>query len=202
MRCQDIGQRLGRLLLLAGILAAFGGRGLAAQTTTGTVRGYVKDQNGASLSGADVQATSAQTGVRRTATTRTDGSYVMPGLVPGSYDLVARHIGHTPQQRHVEVQIGATLLADFALTAGAGHPAATHSPATRCKSTASSRRTTRRNTRKPRAPSSPPSRGRAATSGPATGSTATKTRASCRSPCFRPTTRRSRSPPTPVPFSG
>ena len=119
MRCQDIGQRLGRLLLLAGILAAFGGRGLAAQTTTGTVRGYVKDQNGASLSGADVQATSAQTGVRRTATTRTDGSYVMPGLVPGSYDLVARHIGHTPQQRHVEVQIGATLLADFALTAGA-----------------------------------------------------------------------------------
>ena len=50
MRRQDIVQRLGRLLLFAGVLAVLGGRGLVAQTTTGTIRGYVKDPNGAPLS--------------------------------------------------------------------------------------------------------------------------------------------------------
>ncbi|PYO38161.1 MAG: hypothetical protein DMD29_14145 [Gemmatimonadetes bacterium] len=119
MRRQEIVRRLGGLLLLAGILAATSVGRLTAQTTTGTIRGFVKDQNGTALSGADVQATNAQTGVQRTATTRNDGSYVMPGLVPGSYNLVARHIGHSPQRQQIDVLIGATLLADFNLSAGA-----------------------------------------------------------------------------------
>src|SRR5256886_8382016 len=92
---------------------------LNAQTTTGTVRGYVKDQNGAAVSGADLQAQNIGTGVQRTTTTRADGGYILPGLVPGTYDLVARSIGHSPQRRRLVVQIGATLLADFTLQAGA-----------------------------------------------------------------------------------
>ena len=118
MRRQEIVRRLG-LLLFAGILAVFGGHGLAAQTTTGTIRGSVKDENGAPLGGTEVQAKSVLTGVTRTATTLANGSYVMPGLSPGTYVLVVRHIGHSPQQRQVEVLIGAILLADFGLKAGA-----------------------------------------------------------------------------------
>ena len=110
MRRQDIVQRLGRLLLFAGVLAVLGGRGLVAQTTTGTIRGYVKDQNGAPLSGAQVQATNVATSVARSTTTGSDGSYVLPGLSPGTYDVIARHIGNSPARRRIVVQTEAIRL--------------------------------------------------------------------------------------------
>ena len=43
---------------------------LNAQTTTGTVRGYVKDQNGAAVADAEVSARNVSTGVTRSSTTR------------------------------------------------------------------------------------------------------------------------------------
>src|ERR1041385_8122114 len=92
---------------------------LPAQTPTGTVRGYVKDQNGTAVGDAQVQATQTGTGVVRSTTTHADGSYILPGLTPGNYDLSIRKIGFTPQRRPVVVQIGATLLADFTVQAGA-----------------------------------------------------------------------------------
>src|SRR5574341_347981 len=91
---------------------------LNAQTTTGTVRGYIKDQNGAPVA-AEVQARQTETGVVRSATAHSDGSYILPGLTPGNYELTVRQIGFGPQRRPVVVQIGATLLADFTLQAGA-----------------------------------------------------------------------------------
>ncbi len=119
MRRQNMVWRLGSLLLLAGVLAAASAGRLAAQTSTGSVRGYVKDQNGSPLSGAEIQAKNVVTGVVRTATTATSGAYVLPGIVPGTYELLARHIGNAAQRRPVVVQIGVTVLADFALQAGA-----------------------------------------------------------------------------------
>src|SRR5262249_21533907 len=90
-----------------------------AQTTTGTVRGFVRDQNGTALAEAEVQARNPETGITRSATTNSEGAFVLPGLAPGTYDLTARHIGNSPQARRVVVQIGATLLTDFSLQAGA-----------------------------------------------------------------------------------
>src|SRR4051794_36230760 len=90
-----------------------------AQTTTGTVRGTVKDQNGAPVADATVQARNPATGVERAATSRADGSYVMPGLVPATYEFAVRHIGFSPMRRQVVVQIGATQIVDFAMQAGA-----------------------------------------------------------------------------------
>src|SRR2546423_10495254 len=92
---------------------------LDAQTTTGTVRGYVKDQTGAAIADAEVQARNPATGLQRVTTSRTDGSYILPGLAPATYELSVRHIGSTPQQRQVVVQIGATQVVDFNLQAGA-----------------------------------------------------------------------------------
>src|SRR5439155_5623514 len=92
---------------------------LAAQTTTGTVRGYVKDQNGTALPDAEIQVTNTATGVPRSTSSRADGSYVLPGLVPATYDFVVRKIGFAPQRRQVIVQIGATQQIDLSLQAGA-----------------------------------------------------------------------------------
>src|SRR5882762_8045284 len=92
---------------------------LSAQTTTGTVRGYVKDQNGSPVGDAEVQARQTETGVVRSTASRSDGSYILPGLVPGSYELSVRKIGFAPQRRPVVVQIGATHLADFTVQQGA-----------------------------------------------------------------------------------
>src|SRR5256885_15988246 len=92
---------------------------LNAQTTTGTVRGYLKDQNGTALADAEVSARNVQNGVTRSATSRADGSYILPGLPPGNYDLSVPPIGFAPPRRPVIVQIGATPLAGFTLQAGA-----------------------------------------------------------------------------------
>src|SRR5438067_9175894 len=92
---------------------------LNAQTTTGTVRGYVKDQNSAGVADAEVQARQVEIGVVRSATSYADGSYILPGLTPGNYELSVRKIGFGPQRRQVVVQIGATTPLDFTVQAGA-----------------------------------------------------------------------------------
>ena len=106
------------LLVVGGIVALSWARPLHAQTTTGSVRGYVRDSSGAALPGANLEARNTATGAVRTATSQADGAYTFPGLVPAVYEIVARHIGHVPQGRRVTVQIGATLTLDFALGAG------------------------------------------------------------------------------------
>jgi hypothetical protein len=92
---------------------------LNAQTTTGTVRGTIRDANGAPITDAEIQARNEQTGVVRSTSTRSDGTYILPGLVPATYELSARRIGSTPQRREVTVQIGATQVVDFVLQSGA-----------------------------------------------------------------------------------
>ncbi len=92
---------------------------LGAQTSTGTIRGAVTGADGKGVSGTEVVVKNTGTGVERTTTTRTDGSYVLAGLVPASYDMTVRRIGSTPQTRRVVVQIGATQIQDFALASQA-----------------------------------------------------------------------------------
>ena len=119
MRCHAFMSGLGRTLLLASTVVALSwARPLPAQTTTGSLRGYVRDSSGEALAGANLEARNTATGAIRTATSQADGSYTLPGLVPAVYEIVVRHIGHTPQGRRVTVQIGATMSLDFALAAG------------------------------------------------------------------------------------
>src|SRR3989475_6070752 len=108
-----------RFLWLACIALLASPLSLSAQTTTGTVRGYVKDQNGTPVADAEVQARQVETGIVRSTAGHADGSYILPGLTPGNYDLSVRKIGFGPQRRQVVVQIGATTPADFTVQAGA-----------------------------------------------------------------------------------
>src|SRR5688572_8150352 len=108
--------------LLAAILAAFilgAPDPLAAQTTTGSIRGYVTAEGGAAIVGADVRARNTATGVERMATTNTRGFYSLSGLVPGQYALAVRHIGHRPMGQTVQVQIGQDLTLNFSMATSA-----------------------------------------------------------------------------------
>src|SRR5207249_9829244 len=79
-RSPSFGQ-LGRELFLSLVLVAFAAPAAFSQTSTGSIRGYVKDATGAPLSGATIEARNEQSGVARTATSQADGSYALPGLV-------------------------------------------------------------------------------------------------------------------------
>src|SRR5687767_15999989 len=108
--------------LLAAILAAFilgAPDPLPAQTTTGSIRGYVTAEGGAAIVGADVRARNTATGVERMGTTNTRGFYSLSGLVPGQFALAVRHIGHRTMGRTVQGPMGQDRTVDFALAASA-----------------------------------------------------------------------------------
>jgi hypothetical protein len=101
------------LILAATVLPS--GR-VAAQTSTGSIRGTVTDSAGAPLAGAEVIALNRASGVQRSAATNTSGFYSHSGLTPAAYHLTVRQIGSTPVERPVRVQVGQVLTIDFQLT--------------------------------------------------------------------------------------
>jgi hypothetical protein len=92
---------------------------LSAQTVTGTVRGYVRDQSGAPLGEAQVSARNLELGIVRSVTTNASGFYNLSGLRAGRYEISARRLGHSPRSQEVQVPIAQTITADLVLQAGA-----------------------------------------------------------------------------------
>ncbi|MFN0122627.1 MAG: carboxypeptidase-like regulatory domain-containing protein, partial [Blastocatellia bacterium] len=64
-----------------------------AQQFAGTLRGTVRDAQGAVVPGADVTISNQETGVAITLATNSDGSYVAPQLSPGTYKITIRKSG-------------------------------------------------------------------------------------------------------------
>ena len=100
----------GALLLLIGSGAIAG-----AQNSTGTIRGTITS-SGAPVGDVQIAARNVVTGVQRGTTSNANGFYVLPGLVPATYDLTVRRVGNAPQTRQVVVQIGATQIENFSLS--------------------------------------------------------------------------------------
>ena len=98
-------RRLASLCAIAGTLAAFHGAA-AAQTTTGSIRGYVTSTAGAALSDVSVEARDSSTNVLRMARTNASGFYVVAGLNPGRYAILAHRIGSAPRTAVVQVAVG------------------------------------------------------------------------------------------------
>src|SRR5256886_3919262 len=90
-----------------------------AQTSTGSIRGYVTDSSGNAVAGARVVAVNPATTAQREVATQSNGFYAILGLVPAEYDVTARQIGMAPQKVHVRVLIGEVLPLDFKLGASA-----------------------------------------------------------------------------------
>ncbi|HEX2718492.1 MAG TPA: carboxypeptidase regulatory-like domain-containing protein [Gemmatimonadaceae bacterium] len=104
------GVAAGALALLATATAAH------AQTSTGTVRGTITGDGGVPMPNVQIGARNVETGVQRGTMSGDNGTYVLPGIAPGTYDMTVRRIGHTPQTRRVVVQIGATQIQNFTVS--------------------------------------------------------------------------------------
>src|SRR5437867_12770493 len=107
------------VLLLGGALAGSLARPASAQTSTGSIRGYVTDSGGAPIAGARVSAVNTQTSAVREVTTQSNGFYAILGLVPAEYEVTARQIAMAAQKIRVRVLIGEVFPLDLKLAATA-----------------------------------------------------------------------------------
>jgi len=96
------------LILVAGVAAG--------QSFRGSIRGSVRDSQGALLTGAKVTARSSNTGLVREALTGDDGAFVLAELPVGNYVVTAEAAGLSPVAQNVVVNVGLDTTADFDLT--------------------------------------------------------------------------------------
>src|SRR5688572_25617546 len=87
------------LMCLASVASAY------AQGATGTIAGTVVDSSGASIPGASVTATEANTGTVRSTTSNDSGVFTMPSLNPGRYSVKVELQGF--KQVTTDVTVGA-----------------------------------------------------------------------------------------------
>lgn len=105
--------------------------GASAQITAATVSGVVADETGGVLPGVDVTLKNVETGFTRSVGTADDGSYNLPGLPPGMYDVRASRPGFTPAVRSgIQLAVGQQASLNLTLKVGvtemvivAGRPA-------------------------------------------------------------------------------
>ena len=79
----------------------------AAQSSTGTIKGVLTDNSGASIPAAFL--TVANTAGKRQAQSQADGSYTFVGLPPGDYTLAVTYPGFGPFSKVVTVSAGGTV---------------------------------------------------------------------------------------------
>ena len=103
--------------VLASLCIALGSGVAAAQTSTGSIRGQVRDETGAPVNGVQVSATGLNLGMVRTVTTGENGFYNLGGLRPDRYALSIRRIGFNAQGDTLTVGIGQTIQRDVRMSA-------------------------------------------------------------------------------------
>jgi outer membrane receptor protein involved in Fe transport len=91
---------------------------VAAQGTTGEIRGSVSSSDGVLLSGVQLAIENADVGFSRNTVSRENGAYRFPGLAPASYQLTASLAGFQTTRRQVNVGLGRTASVDLTLNVG------------------------------------------------------------------------------------
>jgi len=105
-----------RIVLIFVLLAAIS---LSAQTFRGTILGTVTDPSGAVLAGAKVTVKNLGTGLERTTETSADGSYSLPELPIGTYDVTVVQTGfQTFVTKEVTVDVSTERRVDAVMKAG------------------------------------------------------------------------------------
>src|SRR5258705_6775357 len=103
-----------RFLSFAALAAVLYGVPAAAQG--GRITGFVRDPQGAALTGVAIRATNQATGTIRRATSGSDGSYTVTDLAAGAYTVSASLPGlRAASQKDVQVRAGGAASADFVL---------------------------------------------------------------------------------------
>ncbi|MCC6860712.1 MAG: TonB-dependent receptor [Bryobacterales bacterium] len=92
---------------------------LAAQETTGTIRGDVTDPSGAVVPGATVEISGPALMRNQTVTTDSAGNFTFSTLPPGTYEVTVNARGFSAAKRvNIELQVGKVLRLDFRLEVG------------------------------------------------------------------------------------
>ena len=89
-----------------------------AQQTESRVVGTVKDSSQGVLPGVTVNVTSVQNGAVRTATTGTDGAYIVTNLAPGRYVVEMDLSGFQKRSREIVLGVGQVETLDMTLAVG------------------------------------------------------------------------------------
>src|SRR5215472_3918511 len=93
---------------------------LHGQSVTATLVGTVSDQSGAAVPKATVSLTMIGTNVKRTVASNDNGDFTVPGLAPGTYQVVAQHEGFKQTVvEEVELLVNQTARVNFVLQVGA-----------------------------------------------------------------------------------
>ncbi|MGA8677106.1 MAG: carboxypeptidase-like regulatory domain-containing protein, partial [Candidatus Acidiferrales bacterium] len=101
------------LLLLPGV-------SLAQSVVTGGIAGVVTDPTGAVIVGARITLTNAATGETQTVTSASTGSYSIPLLKPGHYEISVSQQGFKASSLGVDVVLGQITAANVKLEIGSG----------------------------------------------------------------------------------
>jgi hypothetical protein len=113
------GRRQRRSLAWILALATCGWPLAADAQVTGTISGYVTDQNGGVMPGATITAASGGQQMVRTTQSNPQGFFDLQGLPRGRYQITVEMSGFETQlQKDVEVTSGANVRLDFALKVG------------------------------------------------------------------------------------
>ncbi len=91
---------------------------LLAQQTESRIVGTVKDSSQGVLPGVTVNVTSVQNGAVRTATSSTDGTYIVTNLAPGRYVVQMELSGFQPRTREIVLGVGQVETLDMVLAVG------------------------------------------------------------------------------------
>ena len=82
-----------RVVMMVVLCCGFAVRPLAAQSVYGSLVGNVTDSTGAALPGATVTATHVETNLKREVVTSATGSYSIPNIPSGTYQVVVTLAG-------------------------------------------------------------------------------------------------------------
>ncbi len=103
-------RRLGRLLLPVAALACI----CLGQTTTGSFNGTVTDPSDAAIGGVQVQITNKETGFQRSSITGGNGTYNIPLVPPGTYDISVQKSGFATTTRNgIQLLVNQSATLDF-----------------------------------------------------------------------------------------
>lgn len=108
-------RRFTRVAAVLAVLLAVAASTFAQGTQTGIISGSVTSNDGASLPGVSVTATSPALQGERTTVTDVTGAYTLRGLPPGIYKVAFALAGFGSMERSVTVPLGSVAVADGAL---------------------------------------------------------------------------------------
>src|SRR5215510_8233124 len=106
---------MGSVVLVSWLIPAL----LVSQAVTGGIRGTIQDESGAVIPGVSITATHKTLGITRQAVTDDTGTYLLPDLNAGEWEVKAQLESFQTQVQTFTVATGSTGNVDFKIKVGA-----------------------------------------------------------------------------------